>query len=343
MIMAHEASFWKKEKNAIHCSLCYRNCRIADGKFGFCGIRKNEKNRLYAMTYGRACSAFVDPIEKKPFYHFHPGENAFSVATVGCNFRCLHCQNYEISQSPPGGVFEFDLSPEKVVDEAKKHDANIIAYTYTEPTVFYEYAHDTGVIARKNGVKNVFVTNGYAQNPVVKNAAKDFLDAARIDLKGDSEHYKKVCGNVILEDVLRCIKDYYKTGMHVEIITLVIAGDNDNREFVRSSADFLKGLGKNGKNIPWHFIQFYPAYKMTNVPRTPVEALVKMHDWAKDCGMNYVYTGNVPGQAYDNTYCHNCGALLIRRSGFGVAENVLNKNEKIVKCPSCRARVPIVL
>ncbi|MEM0372442.1 MAG: AmmeMemoRadiSam system radical SAM enzyme [archaeon] len=335
-----EAMFWKKEKGAVKCGLCYRNCVIPEGKYGFCRVRKNEKNTLYAATYGRACAAFVDPIEKKPFYHFHPGENAFSIATAGCNFRCLHCCNPEISQSGPGVVPEMDLPPERVVSAARDYFTNIIAYTYTEPTVFYEYAHDAGVIARKQKMLNVFVTNGYAQTPVIKNAAKDFLDAARIDLKGDEEHYKRVCGNVELENVLKCIRDYYKTRMHIEIITLVIPGDNDNRAFVSRMASFIKGLGRNGKNIPWHFIRFFPSYKMMSTPATPVETLVKMRDWAKDEGMNYAYTGNMPGHEYDNTYCHNCGTLLVRRSGFGVAENFLKKD---AKCPECRAKIPVVL
>ena len=329
-----EAMFYEKGP-VVHCHLCYRNCKIGEGQSGLCGIRQNIKGTLYAMTYGKPCSYAVDPIEEKPFYHFWPGSISFSIATVGCNFRCLHCQNADISQARPGGVYESDLSPERVVSLAKQYGCRGISYTYTEPTIFFEYCYDIGKIARKQGMYNNFVTNGYAQSEPVKKS-KEFLDAARIDLKGEEEHYLKVCGGVILENVLKCIKDFYKTGMHIEIITLVIEKDNDSKEFVYRMAHFLKGLNRD---IPWHFTAFYPAYHMLDKPRTSVKTLEKMHDWAVEAGMRYVYTGNVPGHKYENTYCPNCGEIAIRRYGFSLVEVNLTKDKR---CPTCGEKIPIV-
>jgi len=330
-----EAMFYNKKGATIECHLCYRNCKIPKGGWGYCGIRQNIDGTLYAMTYGKPCSYAVDPIEKKPFYHFWPGSTSFSIATVGCNFRCLHCQNADISQAKPGSLSEQELEPSDVVELAKRSGCQGISYTYTEPTIFFEYAYDTGKIARKNGLHNNFVTNGYAQTEPI-NKSKEFLDAARIDLKGDKEHYLKVCGGVVLENVLRCIKDYYKTGMHIEIITLAIEKDNDNKEWVLEMADFLKSLSPD---IPWHFTAFYPAYKMMDKPQTSIATLEKMHDWAKEAGMRYVYTGNIPGHKYENTYCPNCGALAIKRSGFSVIKVNLAKG---CRCLSCGEKIPII-
>ena len=329
-----EAMFYEKGP-IVHCYLCYRNCKIGEGLFGLCGIRQNINGTLYAMTYGKPCSYAVDPIEKKPFYHFWPGSMSFSIATVGCNFRCLHCQNADISQARPGGVYESNLPPERVVSLAKQHGCRGISYTYTEPTIFFEYCYDIGRIAREQGMYNNFVTNGYAQSEPV-NKSNEFLDAARIDLKGDEEHYLKVCGGVVLENVLKCIKDFYKTGMHIEIITLVIEKDNDNKEFVSRMADFLKGLSKD---IPWHFTAFYPAYHMLDKPRTSTKTLEQMHDWAIGAGMRYVYTGNIPGHKYENTYCPDCGELAIERHGFSLVKVNLTKDKR---CPSCGEKIPIV-
>ena len=329
-----EAMFYDKKGKTADCHLCYRSCRITEGKTGYCGIRQNIDGKLYALTYGKPCSYAVDPIEKKPFYHFWPGSLSFSIATVGCNFRCLHCQNADISQAKPGSLFESDLPPEKVVELTRQQNCDGLSYTYTEPTIFYEYCYDTGKLARKLGLYNTFVTNGYAQSEPIKKA-KDFLDAARIDLKGDKEHYLKICGGVVLENVLRCIKDYHKTGMHIEIITLAIEGDNDKKEWVMEMASFLKGLSQD---IPWHFTAFYPAYKMMDTPPTSPKTLEKMHDWAKDAGMHYVYTGNVPGHKYESTYCPKCGALAIERHGFNIARVTLTKG---YRCLSCGEKIPI--
>jgi pyruvate formate lyase activating enzyme len=433
------------------------------------------------MTYGKPCSYNIDPIEKKPFFHFWPGSISISIATVGCNFRCLHCftsetpivtdsgifpieevfknpevkllthenrfmkikktfkhdyagdiveihssisrvactpnhkffvteapdgkiekikaealttkhflvvpkacreiktdfenekyffvpivkisrkyycgdvynfeveedhsytasfaavcncQNADISQAKPGEVPEFDLPPEKVVQMAQDYGCAGISYTYTEPTVFFEYCYDTGLLARKKKLYNNFVSNAYMTPETVKKS-KDFLDACRMDLKGEEEHYLKVCGGVILENVLECIKNVYKAGIHTEIITLVIPGDNDNKNFVVRMADFLKPLSSE---IPWHFTRFYPAYKMMDVPPTELKTLEQMHDWAVEAGMKYVYVGNVPSR-YESTYCPNCREMLIQRSGFTVLQVNLKRDKK---CPGCGTKIPIV-
>jgi len=331
-----EAMFYDKISNkSVKCNLCYWNCTIPPGLVGFCRIRKNIDGKLYAMTYGKPCSYEVDPIEKKPFFHFWPGSMAFSFSTIGCNFRCLHCQNWQISQASLGKGSELDMPPEKIVEMTKEYHAEGIAYTYTEPTVFFEFCYDTGILAGKQGLYNVFVTNGYA-TPEVLEKSKDFLDASRIDLKGEEEHYRKVCGGIKLDDVLENIKNTYKTGMHVEIITLVITGDNDNKEFVDRMANFLKEMNDE---IPWHFTRFYPTWKMMDTPPTEVKTLEKMHDWAVDNGMKYVYIGNVPGHKYNHTYCPKCKEMVIERLGFSVSKINLTKDKK---CPKCGEKIPIV-
>jgi pyruvate formate lyase activating enzyme len=328
------ARFWQKLNGDVQCSLCHQNCRIRPGKRGLCGVRENQKGNLMTLVYGNLLASNVDPIEKKPMFHFLPGSLAYSIATAGCNFRCLHCQNADISQARPGELMEVDLPPEKIVELARQYGCRGVSYTYTEPTIFFEYCYDTGKLARGAGLSNSFVTNGY-MTPDAVHAAKEFLDAARVDLKGDGEHYRKVCGGIVLENVLECIRNIYKAGFHTEVITLVIPGDNDSRDFVKGMAAFLKGLSPE---IPWHFTRFYPCYLMTDRPATPVETLEQMHDWAVDEGMKYVYAGNVPGHRYENTYCPRCGALLIGRDSFAVTRVALRKDKK---CPDCGQKIPI--
>jgi pyruvate formate lyase activating enzyme len=330
-----EAILYEKINSKVRCNLCYRRCIIGDRKTGFCGVRKNINGKLYSLVYGRVASYSCNPIEKKPFFHFYPGSTSFSFSTVGCNFKCLHCQNWEISHAKPQSVVEFDFTPELIIKTAKDYGCEGISYTFTEPTVFFEYCYDTGKLAKEADLNNNFVTNGYETPETVK-LASEFLDAARIDLKGDEKHYKKVCGEVKLENVLECIKNFYKTGMHIEIITLVIPNDNDKKDLVCMFADFLKSLSKD---IPWHFTRFYPAHKMLDVEPTPIKTLEKMHDWAKELGMRYVYIGNVPGHKYENTYCANCDNLLIQRFSFSITKINLSKNNK---CPNCNEKIPIV-
>jgi len=323
-----EALFYDKlGGKKVRCRTCYRYCEIPNKSIGYCRIRKNIDGKLYLTTYGKAYSPSLDPIEKKPFFHFKPGAVTYSFCTPGCNFHCLHCCNSHLSQGTLETVPCLDYSPKDLVNEAKKLGSNIISYTYTEPTVFFEYAYDTGVLARKEGMKNAFVTNGYASPEVVKKS-KDFLDAVRIDLKGDEKHYKEICGGIELDNVLECIKNYWKITKNLEIITLVIEGNNDNKDFVAQSANFLKKLSPE---IPWHFIPFYPTYKMLDKKPTTETALRKMRNFALEEGMKYVYGGD------NNTYCPKCEKLLIERSGFSVKKHILS-----AKCPSCGHKIPLV-
>ncbi|RLG21663.1 AmmeMemoRadiSam system radical SAM enzyme [Candidatus Micrarchaeota archaeon] len=327
-------SLQSKVKGIPRCNWCYHRCVIPEGKTGICHNNININGELYSQVYGKAVSMAVDPIEKKPLYHFLPGTTAFSIATTGCNFRCKHCQNWEISQAKPGDLPTHDAMPEDIVEMAVRTASSSIAYTYNEPTVFFDYAHDTGILARKKGLKNIFVTNGYMTPEAVELAAKDFLDASNIDIKGDENFYRKVVG-ADYNNVLENVKNQYKAGIFIEVTTLIIPGFNDNADFIREIAAFLKSLSKD---IPWHFSAFYPAYQMRDVPPTPRETILKMCEIAKDEGMHYVYAGNIWDSGYDNSYCPYCGALLVRRKGYDV-ELLIHEN----KCPNCGRKLNFVL
>ena len=328
-----EAMFYEKvEGNLVKCNLCSHRCRIPDSKRGVCGVRENREGTLYSLVYGRAVAQAVDPIEKKPLFHFYPGSKIFSIATVGCNFRCLNCQNYDISQMPRehGSIIGESLLPEEIVEKAKRYGCRSIAYTYTEPTVFFEYAYETAKLASKEGIKNVFVTNGYITEEALRELAP-YLDAANIDLKGFSEEfYRKVCG-ARLEPVLESIKLHRELGIWVEVTTLVIPTLNDSEEVLRGIAEFISGVGED---IPWHVSRFYPAYKLIDLPPTPLETLRKAREIGLEAGLKYVYQGNVPGEG-ESTYCHECGELLIQRYGYQV---LLNKIEDS-RCPYCGADI----
>lgn len=321
-----EASFYKKnDDGSVSCILCHRFCRIAKDSRGFCGVRLNKDGVLYSLNYGRAIAVAIDPIEKKPFYHFMPSSLTFSFATVGCNFKCLYCQNWDISQYRELPLPGEELLPEDIVKRAEAVDG--IAYTYTEPTIFMEYALDTAVLARKKGLFNVFVTNGYMSDEAIKEM-KGKIDASRIDLKGFNQKiYSEVMGNASLEVVLENIKKLHKI-MHIEIINLVIPGLNDREDELRALAEFVKDVDPN---IPLHFTGFYPAYKMQDVPPTPLETLRRAREIALDVGVRYVYTGNRLDSEGESTYCYNCGKLLIKRMGFRV-ERMQLEGDKCVYC-----------
>ncbi|RLG54961.1 MAG: AmmeMemoRadiSam system radical SAM enzyme, partial [Candidatus Hydrothermarchaeota archaeon] len=266
-----EAMFYDKINGKVKCKLCRHSCVIPEGKRGICGVRQNRNGKLYSLVYGKLVAKNVDPIEKKPLYHFYPGSKAYSIATVGCNFSCKHCQNYEISQPAreTGEIFGRDFSPEEIVAEAKRYNCEVIAYTYTEPTVFYEYAYETAKLASKEGIKNIFVTNGYTSEEALKEISP-YLDGANIDLKAFTDKfYREICG-ARLEPVLETIKLYKELGIWIEITTLVIPTLNDNEEELRKIAEFIKSLGDE---IPWHVSAFHPDYKLMNLPRTPLETL----------------------------------------------------------------------
>ncbi len=330
-----EAMFYEKlDNNLVNCNLCSHHCRkIADSKRGICGVRENRDGTLYSLVYGKAVARSVDPIEKKPLFHFLPGSSAYSVATVGCNFRCDNCQNYDISQLPKvrGTIVGEDVSPEEIVLAAKLSNCASIAYTYTEPTIFFEYALDTAKLARKEGIKNVFVTNGYI-TPEALQEITPYLDAANIDLKSFSDDfYRSNCG-ARLEPVLDSIKLHKSLGIWIEITTLIIPTLNDSETELKKIAEFIKDVGED---TPWHITQFHPTYKLIDQPITPVTTLRKARQIGIEAGLRYVYEGNVPGENGENTYCHNCQKMLIHRHGYQILEN----NIKNSKCPHCGTEI----
>ena len=324
----------KLEDNLVNCDLCSHRCRrIADFKRGICGVRENHDGKLYSLVYGKAVARSVDPIEKKPLFNFLPGSRSYSIATVGCNFRCDNCQNYDISQLPKERniIVGQDVSPEEIVSAAKRSNCASIAYTYSEPTIFFEYAYDIAKLARKEGLKNVFVTNGYITPEALKEISP-YLDAANIDLKSFSdEFYRKSCG-ARLQPVLDSIRLYKRLGIWIEITTLIIPTLNDSEEELRKIAGFIKEVGED---TPWHITQFHPMYNLPDLPRTPVSTLRKARQIGLEAGLRYVYEGNVPGETGENTYCHNCGKPLIRRFGYSIQENKIKNSA----CTYCKTKI----
>lgn len=326
--MRKEAALYTKlPDKKVECFLCNHRCKIADSKYGFCGVRQNIDGTLYSRVYGEVIASQVDPIEKKPLYHFFPGSNAYSIATVGCNFRCGFCQNWQISQASKrredlGG---YELKPEEVVREAKRHKCRSISYTYTEPTVFFEYAYDTAQLAKKEGLYNNFVTNGYMTKEAL-DAVKPYLDAANVDLKFfKDETYQKICG-AHLEPVLDSIRAMKKMGIWLEITTLLVPGLNDSKQELKDIAGFIAGVNAE---IPWHISRFHPDYKYTDSEPTPLGTLKKARQIGQEAGLHYVYLGNVAEDT--NTYCYHCQELLIKRGYLYTLSSNLDGD----KCPKC--------
>jgi pyruvate formate lyase activating enzyme len=330
-----EAMFYEKlDAKMVNCNLCSHRCsRIADSKRGICGVRENRDGELYSLVYGKVVARSVDPIEKKPLFNFLPGSQSYSIATVGCNFHCDNCQNYDISQLPKtrGTIVGEDTSPEAIVLAAKLSNCESIAYTYSEPTIFFEYAYDIAKRAKNVGIRNVFVTNGYI-TPEALREISPYLDAANIDLKSFSdEFYRQNCG-ARLQPVLDSIKLYKSLGIWIEITTLIIPTLNDSEEELKKIAEFIKEVGED---IPWHITQFHPTYKLMDQPRTPVATLRKARQIGLEAGLRYVYEGNVPGENGENTYCHKCGKLLIRRIGYRILENKIENSA----CTYCGTKI----
>lgn len=333
--MKKEALLYEKsEHKSVHCFLCAHQCKIAEGKFGFCGVRQNIDGALYTFAYGKVIAAHVDPIEKKPLYHFLPGSTSFSIATIGCNFRCGFCQNWEISQTSfrdgdilGGGA----LSPKEIVKEAIENRCKSISYTYTEPTVFFEYALETAKLAKSKGLYNNFVTNGYMTKDALL-MIKPYLDAANVDLKffKDSS-YKKICAGS-LEPVLHSIRVMRELGIWVEVTTLVVPGENDSEEELTGIAEFIAGVDRD---MPWHVSRFHPDYKFTDRQATSEDALKKAEKIGKGAGLTYIYVGNIAGFGND-TFCPSCKKLLIKREVFSVSEY----NIKQGRCVFCNAAIP---
>ena len=312
----HEALLYRQTgEGKVECGLCCHRCHIAPGQRGICGVRENREGRLYSLVYGKLVAQSIDPIEKKPLFHFLPGSRSYSIATVGCNFQCLHCQNYQISQYPHqhhGEIAGTGCTPQDVVGQAERSGCASISYTYVEPTIFYEFAYDCAALAKERGIKNVFVSNGYMTAETARHLAP-VLDGINIDLKAfTDDFYRKVC-KAHLQPVLDAIHRFHELGVWVEVTTLIIPGWNDAEEELRAIACFLREISAD---IPWHVSGFHPTYKMIDRQRTPAETLRKAREIGLAAGLRYVYTGNVPGAGSEDTLCPGCGALLIRRRGF---------------------------
>ncbi len=335
-----ESYLYKKLKEGkVQCRTCSHYCVLTSGERGICGIRKNIDGKLYALNYGKIVAANIDPIEKKPLFHFLPGSYSLSIATVGCNFICANCQNYDISQGFKGAkkIPGEDLSPEEIVKTALKNNLPSISYTYVEPTIFLEYGLDTMKLAKKAGLKNVWVSNGF-MSPESAKLVIPYLDANNIDIKGFSdEFYKEVCGGR-LKPVLDTARQMKKSGVWVEITTLVIPTLSDNKEMFRGIAKFIKD--DLGPETPWHISQFSGAisWKLQHLPDTSVETLKMAYKIGKEACLKYVYTGNVPGLPSEDTICPKCGTLAINRIGYSI-----KRRDKNGKCPKCGEDLNLVL
>lgn len=328
-----EALLYKRlEGKKVSCFLCAHHCLIEDGGFGICQVRKNQDGTLYTFAYGSVAAANIDPIEKKPLFHMLPGSKSYSIAAVGCNFACGFCQNWQISQKKEAdklAVAFHQMLPEEIVASAIRYKCRSISYTYTEPTIFFEYALETAKLAKEKGLYNIFVTNGYMTKDALL-MIKPYLDAANVDLKYfNEESYRKVCG-AKLAPVLETISLMHKMGIWIEVTTLVVPGENDSKEELKGIASFLAGIGKE---IPWHISRFHPDYKMTDLEPTPLEKLKEALAIGKDAGLYYVYVGNVLEE--DRTYCYGCKKTLISRFGFEVIENNLENG----LCPGCKRKL----
>lgn len=329
-----EAMLYEKlEGGKARCNLCSHHCLIGPSQKGICGVRENRGGTLYSLVYEKAISWNVDPIEKKPLFHLFPGSRSLSLATVGCNFRCSFCQNYNISQVPvdEGKITGYRITPQEFVEMALKYECKSIAYTYTEPTIFFEYAYETAKIGKEAGLRNIFVTNGYMTKEALEEI-RPFLDAANVDLKSfREEFYHKLVG-AKLGPVLDNLRQLKEMGVWVEVTTLIIPTLNDSSEELEEIAKFVLSLGEE---TPWHISAFYPAYKRRDLPPTSASALKQARQIGIRAGLRYVYTGNIPGEEGENTYCYQCKKRLIHRWGFTILENLIDNSH----CPFCGAKI----
>jgi pyruvate formate lyase activating enzyme len=321
------------EDHKVRCVLCGHRCVIADGNYGVCQVRQNLGGELYTLVYGSAISRSIDPIEKKPLYHFYPGSSSFSIATLGCNFQCQWCQNWQIAQSPrTSGLSKVaDTPPEQIVAQARDSGSRSIAYTYTEPTIFYEYAYDTAVLARRAGIANVYVTNGYMTTEMLDHF-HPYLDAANVDLKAFRQRTYSQYVGAGLNQVLDSLKHLKQLGVWLEVTSLLIPGINDDPAEIKDMAAFI--ASELGPETPWHISRFFPQYKLKNVPPTPHETLQTAYEIGKTAGLKYVYMGNIHGES--NTNCPSCGELLIPRNGYYIGKVKLKNG----KCPTCDESIP---
>jgi pyruvate formate lyase activating enzyme len=333
--LTKEAYLYEKlDEMKVRCRLCHHQCLIKDGERGICGVRQNQSGLLVSLVYGKIIARHVDPIEKKPLFHFLPGTQSYSIATVGCNFKCRFCQNSDISQMPSdqNRIWGEDMTPNMMVREALSTGSATIAYTYTEPTIYFETALDTARLASSEGIRNVFVSNGYMTEGCLREIHPD-LHGANIDLKAfTNQFYREQCG-ARLEPVLNTLKIMKELGIWLEVTTLLIPGLNDSEDELRKLADYLVSLDAN---IPWHISRFHPTYRLTDIHSTPPEGIHRAREIGLEAGLRYVYTGNLPGDEGEKTYCHNCGDLLIDRHGFFIHKNRIKNHS----CPNCNTRIP---
>ena len=335
--MSKEAQLYRVlEGGRVKCTACARYCNIPEGKVGFCGIRQNLKGRLYLLAYGKITASHVDPIEKKPLTHYLPGTKIFSISTTGCSWSCAYCQNYDMSQRRI--VEGTNVTPEQIVRLAEQHECESIAYTYNEPTIFLEFAHDVGVLARKQGIHNAFVSNGYATPDGVK-MMSEFLDAITVDFKGNGEtnFLRRNVGIPDAEPIYQTLLALKKAGIHIEITDLVVPEIGDDlKEGRRLSRWILENVGPD---TPMHFLRFHPDFKLSHLPWTPTETLERHYEAAKAEGLKYVYVGNVQGHPFESTYCAGCGTLAVKRYGFDIAGWYLDEKNNCLKCGE---HIPIV-
>ncbi len=327
----------KLDDGRVLCEACNQRCKLHEGEYGICGVRKVENGELKLLVYGLAAAVNVDPVEKKPMFHFQPGTKSFSFGTVGCNFSCKFCQNFDISQYPKEHghrIFGRDLPPKMVVELAKEYECASVAYTYNEPVVFFEYTYDTAKLVHEAGMKNIYVTSGYETHKAIDTLAP-FLDGMNIDIKGFTDKfYKEICG-ARLKPVLDTIKYAHKKGIWIETTTLLIPGHNDSEEEIRNIAKFQADLDPS---MPWHISAFYPMYKMTDVSPTPASTLKRAYEIGKEEGLKYVYVGNIDDAKHESTYCPSCGTMVIERHGT-IGQYVVNHLAEDGICPECGYRL----
>ncbi|MBC7086001.1 MAG: AmmeMemoRadiSam system radical SAM enzyme [Methanomethylovorans sp.] len=335
--MIREAMLYDKlEEKKVRCRVCSHRCIVSDGKRGFCRVRENRNGTFYTLIYSTVSSEAVDPIEKKPLFHFYPGTLAYSLGTIGCNFRCKHCQNWTISQIEMDEAYTVEITPKEAVQRALNVNARTISWTYNEPTIWYEYTYDCARLAKEAGLATAYVTNGYITAEALEHISP-YLDAFRVDIKAFNENFYRNIASAKLGPVLESAKFAHELGMHVEVVNLVIPHHNDSPEEIRSMARWV--YENLGADTPLHFTRFHPQYKMSDLFPTPVQKLEEAYKIAKEEGIKYVYIGNLPGHDYENTYCPRCGTLLIRRNVFYLSSCHITPQGR---CPNCEESIPII-
>lgn len=318
----------KLEGNVVKCGLCWQGCTVPDGRRGRCGVRENREGTYYTLVYSRACTRHIDPIEKKPLFHFLPGSRAYSIATAGCNFTCKFCQNWNISQVKPRDITSIHLSPDEIARDCQKNEATCLAFTYNEPTVFFEYMHDAARQAKQVGIHPVMISNGFIR-PEPMEQLLDHLSAVKIDLKSFTDKfYRETCGGR-LEPVKKTLCLLKEKGAWFEIVNLIVPTLNDSEDEIKEMCEWVGETLRD--DVPIHFTRFHPTYKIQNLPPTPVKTLERAHEIARETGLKHPYLGNVPGHPAENTYCPGCGKPVIERFGFHIIANRIEQG----RCREC--------